>query len=340
VVTWAYHPSLDSFDVQYAKLYCLGKPIKDVCPKRLLSQWLASKQKIKAYSVSISESRVSKDILLSSLIPKHVLENHLNLKSLICEHVLKTYPKPENYDFLLQATKLLYAISTKKVNFGNNSDRYCKYNLFGSKTGRLTTLKDSFPILTLKREDRVHIKPNNDLFIVMDYNSAELRTLNCLLGKENNVDDLHTWNVENLYDNSTTRDQAKKEFFAWLYNPECVNERLESHYNRQKLLEKYFDGEQIKNPFQRAIKCDNYHALNYLIQSTLTDLFLRQATKIFEKLQNSKSYISMLIHDSIVIDSCRQEKNILMECVDAFQDTCYGKFKASVKVGNNLGELK
>lgn len=341
MLSFHYSKILDSLGVtNFATLYCTGKSLTEVCPKKYLQRFLCAKEKIKAYKISLVEAKVNPSIPLERLIPNSILSDYLNVQNLICEHILKTYPKPENYDFLLDATRLLYDISTKKVNFGNNSFSYCKYNLFGSKTGRLTTKKNSFPILTLKREERVKIYPNNDLFITMDYNSAELRMLNYLLGKKNNISDLHAWNARNIFPMHTTRDEAKKQFFVWLYNPECHNEALGKEYKRDELLAKYFDGEQIKTPFNRVIKCDRFHALNYIIQSSLADMFMQQAIKIFKKLQGRKSYISFLIHDSLTIDSHQEDKEILKECVDIFQDTCYDKFIASVKIGKNLGELK
>ena len=40
-------------------------------------------------------------------------------------------------------------------------------------------------------------------------------------------------------------------------------------------VEKYWDGEYVINPFGRQIKCDQFRALNFIIQSTTSDIFLR-----------------------------------------------------------------
>ena len=108
----------------------------------------------------------------------------------------KKYERPTNHDHLSSIIEVLSDIKYRKVNFdpkvlqkfwGENkakllykfsgTDVYCKYSLFGSKTGRLTLEKDSLPILNLKKEYRAAIKPNNDFFIELDYNAAEARVV-------------------------------------------------------------------------------------------------------------------------------------------------------------------
>ncbi|HCI69354.1 MAG TPA: hypothetical protein DHV30_01640, partial [Balneola sp.] len=86
---------------------------------------------------------------------------------------------------------------------------------------------------------------------------------------------------------------------------------------------------------------DDYHALNYLIQSTASDLFLEQAYKVFKILQdnNSKSYVSMLIHDSMILDFDRKDYKLLNQIRDTFKQTRYGEMKLNIQVGRTLGDL-
>ena len=72
--------------------------------------------------------------------------------------------------------------------------------MFGTVTGRLTTHKGSFPILTLKKEYRQIVKPTKDLFISLDYNGAEVRTLLELSGEPQPETDIHEWNAKNIFD--------------------------------------------------------------------------------------------------------------------------------------------
>mgnify|MGYP007000094991 len=54
---------------------------------------------------------------------------------------------------------------------------YVDYDIFGTVTGRMTTKRGSFPALNLKRELKKHVRPNNDVFLELDFNAAEIRTM-------------------------------------------------------------------------------------------------------------------------------------------------------------------
>ena len=81
---------------------------------------------------------------------------------------------------------------------------------FGTKTGRLTTKKSSFPILTLDSTFRSVIKPQNDWLVELDFNAAELRTLLSLAGKEQPKEDIHDWNMKTVLKRAKSREDAKK----------------------------------------------------------------------------------------------------------------------------------
>jgi len=111
-------------------------------------------------------------------------------------------------------------------------------------------------------------------------------------------------------------------------------------YDKDKVLNEYWDGKMVRTCFNREIPADKHHALNYIIQSTCADLILQKMIKIYDILKDRKSNISFCIHDSIVIDLHKDDKHLMKDIVDEFTNTRFGKFKSNIKTGKNFGELK
>ena len=98
----------------------------------------------------------------------------------------------------------------------------------------------------MKKDFRRIIKPHNDWFLSLDYNGAEVRTVLALLNRPQPEEDIHNWNVVNIFnspeyrnqDIPIDRDDAKVLFFGWLYNPE--SEVIKSNlYDRDAIISKY-----------------------------------------------------------------------------------------------------
>jgi hypothetical protein len=357
--TWDYNPNFDLPNIEYAKLYCAGLSLDDACPVELKSIWLASSQKIKAFLKSFSESKVLlTDNCVYDMIPKKYLLEHFSLKNEITEYVITNYEKPKNYDFLLSLQRLTASIESKKLNLdfdvlSENLGSYkyrrfrtmakrknvVSYNIFGTKTGRLATNKNSFPILTLNKEFRETLKPKNDYFVELDFNAAELRTLLALAGQEQPTQDLHDWNIQNVFKKDMSREDAKKRIFSWLYNPASVDSELSKIYARDTVRKKYHSDGYVNTIFHRVIPADDHHALNYIIQSTTSDLFLTQAIKLWKILKDKKSQIAFCIHDSLVIDYSVEDGEMLTEIVEIFSDTDLGRYKINVKYGKDFKNM-
>jgi hypothetical protein len=214
------------------------------------------------------------------------------------------------------------------------------YNPWGSITGRLTTKPNSFPILTLPRSLRPALEPTNDLFVELDYNSAEMRTAIALAGAPQPPGDIHDHLKSEVFGDKYTRDQVKQKVFAWLYNPKSNNKKMQQFLDRDALLEQYYDGAQVMTPFDRSIAVGESKALNYLVQSTASDLFLTQAMKIFSMLRSRRSHIAFCVHDSLVIDMSREDQPILEEVLSTFSETPLGEYKANVSIGKNFGHMR
>ena len=181
--------------------------------------------------------------------------------------------------------------------------------------------------MTMDKAYRKVLRPKNDCFVELDFNAAELRTLLALSGLEQPQEDLHEWNIKNIFRGKGTREEAKKRVFAWLYNPEAKDYLLEQTYDRKSVVKKYFTGEHVTTFFERTIPSDHHHALNYIIQSTTSDLLLKQMLKIDKILKGNKSFIAFPMHDSLVIDFAAADQHLIKEIYTCFGNTELGHLR-------------
>ena len=195
-------------------------------------------------------------------------------------------------------------------------------------------------MLTLNKDLRSVIEPNNDCLLELDYNAAEIRVLLHLLGQKQPHGDIHAWISENIFDNKYSRDKTKKKVFAWLYNPKAKNKNLNSFLNRDALYDKYYKGGFVETPFGRKIKVSRDKAINYLVQSAASDLFLTSAIKIDKLLEKKKSSVYFCIHDSIVLDYAEEDRGIVDEIIKEFSDTKFGIFNTNLSMGRNFGAMR
>lgn len=340
--TWKYSGSLKGKEVEYASLYVGGKSLREVCPPELEGELISCQKRFRAYLKSFKIARLAmRDHCIFELVPHDFLAKFCQVKNEITDHVLTTCVRPTNYEHLSDVAQLLHKIRYRRLNlsttdakhllYNTNSrntvqqlikDRpYIDYQLFGTVTGRLTTATESFPILTIKKELRQILKPCNDLFVCLDYNGAEIRTFIDLMGVPQPEIDIHEWNVENIFKKDVDRSEAKTLFFAWLYNPDS-NTIKAPQYDRSKLLEKWYDGEYITTPYGRRIAVDERRALNYLLQSTTADRVLHKAVQLdrFLESNNCRSYVSHILHDEIAIDYCDDERHLIPQIREIFED--------------------
>mgnify|MGYP003652511202 CR=1 FL=1 len=350
----------DEPDVEYAALYCAGQSLDSVGERLVGDKWSVLRKKVENHFKPYR--CVGMDIAgrpIRDLIPPTLLGDFLNIKIEIINSVFENYDKPDNYNFLRKCSELIYDIGSRELNLDYNAMkaythqikgketlkkiRSCRkvvdYNLFGTKTGRLGVKRDSFPILTLNKDYRGIINPRNDLFLELDINACELRAVLALLNVPQPPEDLHEWHSKTLF-NGLSRAEVKSKTFAWLYNPAARLNELEKVYNRTTLKNKYYDGTMVTTPYGRKIETDDYHALNYLVQSTASDIFLTQAVKVNEFLRDTKSFVSFTIHDSLIIDLDIEDVKLIGDIVSLFSDTEYGKYLVNVMAGKNFGDMR
>ena len=360
--TWKYTGSVQDPNVEYAWLYCGGKKLEQVCPPELHEELVEAQKTFQAFLTSFRIGKINlHQICFFDLVPEDFLEQFCEIRNKITEHVFENYDKPKNYDHLDQVYKLLHKIRYQKMNISvdgcrnlmtSTSDRedirmlvnsrkhYVNYNLFGTVTGRLTTLKDSNPILTMKSKFRSLVKPTNDWFVSFDYNGAEVRTFLALSGHEQPDEDIHCWNMRHLYGGEKDdREEAKVSFFSALYNPKD-HTLDQTVYDRKKVLDKFYYRGIIETPMGRNIIVENRKALSYLIQSTTADLTLDRAVALDRALEGKKSKVAFIVHDEVVLDVAKEENEFIADLKEQFSDTKLGKYLVNVKAGKNFGDMR
>ena len=359
--TWEYSEHLPGKQYEIARIYSHGATLTDVCPPELREDWEGIKKTLKSCLRAFKTSRLSLDEnCFYDVLPEYFLYEYLNTRNKITEHVLSTYPKPQNYDFMYNLVEMLSDIRLQTLDIdigsvkhllssvrGQNFHRtlqsikhVCDYNPWGTVTGRLATNPNTFPILTMNKEFRACIKPKNDWFIELDFNAAELRAFLALTGVAQPTNDIHDWNVRHVFDRQLTRQEAKVKTFSWLYSQKS-NKALERLYNKDLVKNKYWDGYKIETDYGRIMNnVDEHHALNYIIQSTTIDMVHEQAYKVYKLLKGMKSNISFLIHDAVYIDLSEEDRYEILNLLDTFKKTRYGMFKVNASAGKNLGDMK
>ena len=359
--TWNYNPVFQQKPATIASLLVQNKTLTEVCPEYLKTRWETISARLRAFHKSFTTAKVSlRTNCFYDIVPERFLLEYCEIKNQITKHVIENNATPSNYDFLRELSAFAHDIKQNKLNIdyrriardshklkvknfiskNKTTSPYVSYNIFGTKTGRLTTNKGFFPIMTLDSDYRKIVKPNNDYFVELDYNAAELRVLLALAGKEQPSDDIHQWNVDVVYGGLVTREQAKKGIFSWLYNPRAKDLLAERMYDRELVLKRYWNGQHVATPYKRLIPADRHHALNYLIQSTTSDLVLTKAMNIAETLKNRKSFISFTLHDSIVIDFADEDRELIGELISIFSETKFGTFQVNLSGGKSFGEMK
>ena len=356
-MTWRQNSNLVNKDIDFVQIYAEGKELDDICPEHLKVEWQQMQAKMCNFYTSFQISKVNlQDVCFYDLLPEKFLKKYCEAKNEICRWTVDNAEKPKHYDLMKNILGFVAEIESRELNL-NWSDidltsiksrallrkkdtipNKIQYNPWKTITGRLATTPNSFPILTMNKESRSIIKPQNDLFLELDYNSAELRTAFGLLKMDQPTIDIHDSILENVFEGKITREKSKEKTFAWLYNAKASNKKLEKIFDKQKILDYHYDGNCVNTIYNRNIEVDDKKALNYIIQSTTSDLVLTQAMKINKLIE--KSFIAFVVHDSIVIDVDKSDQGKLNEIIDIFSKTDLGTFKANVALGKNFGDMR
>ena len=357
--TWAPSKNFEGQISDFGLLWARGQTLTQVCPEELKPRWQKLTKKANAFIKSFSTAKVSLDeVCFYDLVPEKFLLDFFDCRNKITEHVFNTYQRPHNHDFMRELMGFLDDIKTHevKVNLKNldysddkvrtslNKIKDCPtrviYNPWTTVTGRLASGEETFPILTLNKELRAAIEPQNDCFVELDYNAAELRVLFGLLGQDQPEGDVHEWIAANIFEGKYDREKTKKKVFSWLYNPKAKNKKLNEYLNRDQIYSKYYIDGYVNTLYNRKIKAPEEKAVNYLIQSTTSDMFITSAIKINKLLTSKKSFVSFCIHDSLVLDFSIEDRPMIEDLISSFSQTQFGKMRTNLSIGKNFGSMK
>jgi hypothetical protein len=181
--TWRYSGFLDDNTIEYGWFMTQGKTLKESCPEHLMADLIKFEKKMNAYKKAFELAKINfRQHCFFDLVPHDFLVSFLELKNQITRDVFETCEKPPIYEHLLAVEKLLYKIRYQELNLNNENARglftssrnrataqklltgpkHIDYNIFGTRTGRLSTYPGSFPMLTMPKDMRALVKPHND----------------------------------------------------------------------------------------------------------------------------------------------------------------------------------
>lgn len=303
--------------------------------------FLAFHKKMLAHQKAAVTAKVSLDTeCFFNLIPESQLKKWFEIRYQCLKSALEMNSKNPDYDILHKAHVLTTIISRQNINFGTKKGKVL-YNIFGSATGRLTTKRGSVPVLTLKKEQRSMLTPQNDAFVELDLNAAEIRMLMALSGKDQPQQDIHEHLQQQIFGGWGKRSEFKERLFAWLYNPNSEDTVFDDFFSRDTFRDFFAVEDQVlTTPFGRKLPVDERKAQNYLLQSTTSDQVIENAYKIQKMLKGTKSTIAFTLHDSIILDMSQEDAIMLREIKDQFEQTRWGRFASTCKIGKNFGTLK
>lgn len=277
-----------------------------------------------------------------SSIPENMLFNFLLFKEKSSELTMENYTIPSCYETLLRNNQIIDIIKSNKINLDRNilkendlsyKKEIIDYDIFGTVTGRVSTKEGTIPFLSLKKELRAIFLPAKKYFVSFDFNGAELRTLYALLGKNQPKEDIIS--TLSKYFPNKERNEIKKEIYHFIYSNGSTK-TLSKEINFEFLYNKYYNDVFVETPYKRQIASDQFHAINYLVQSTLNDLVFEQIYKVYKK-YNIKIFASL--HDEFIFEA--DSLDFLCDIKKTFSETRFGEFPVKIKIGDkNLFDMK
>ena len=61
---------------------------------------------------------------------------------------------------------------------------------------------------------------------------------------------------------------------------------------------------------------------------------------MYEFFKGSRTKVCYLLHDSVILDFAKEDKNLLIPMLRTFEETRLGYYKANVKMGKDFGNMR
>lgn len=198
------------------------------------------------------------------------------------------------------------------------------YDRFGALTGRLTVTQGPM-ILTLKREYRTLLKPNDDGCIVsLDFAALEVRVMLYEAGRSCQDPDLYAMIGRDIgHDRKAVKGAVISELYGsskyMLGKTLGINGReldafvnkIKAYFNTPELLKRikaqFYETGHVINRYGRPVLIDDpldHVFMNYYAQSTGVDVSLLGFSQIVERLEKSAPGVRplFLLHDALILD--------------------------------------
>lgn len=345
-------------------LYSTGQTIEEALAQPLLGEYRQLRQFRLALKRSIADAKIQVSVPLQSFIPPELCSRQADVVARIQDYIKSQFRfQPPHYQFFAEFGALLQRIGKRKLTLTNleslvdergttlrqkitsgDISPYIRYKLpFKTRTGRLTLKSGSFPILTCDKIHRHILRPNHGCFLELDYNCFEMRVMLGLLGQPQPAIDFHEHNRQRL--GLETREEAKRQFFSWLFDVRKRNTEWERLYHRFALLEQYWLKREIaltKYYGRHMPTTDPNRALNNIVQGTAQELFAQQVLKLDQMLHQDGSglaEVAFMVHDSVVLDMTAKEAIKVPKWSELFCATDMGTFPVNAKIGPDFGHM-
>lgn len=330
-ITWNVNEKINSYENIYVQILCEEDCLTDYFKPSNLNLFNVNLNIFKKTGILFNRRSFFRSINESLIIDYYKEFNDYAASN------LSSFDLSKNYNNIIDIFKVISDIEKYPLKLRGSLLKYNPYLNFSpfTKTGRLRTIKDFFPIYNLEKKLRVDIIPSNDYIMEVDYNAAEFRIFLALCGQEQPKDDAYL-EIQSMF-HLDSRNEAKNKVFEIIYSNYYKNDKISS------IINKYVDGNKLTTPYGFEIYLDDPNKLiNYLCQSTCSFLIYEKTQECIDLLKsfNSKSRVMFCFHDAIVFDLHKDDIGKISKLKEIISNTRFGSFKNRVKVGTNYCGLQ